>query len=61
MVLTFVPASLEDLRCLTMNPEAIEGRHPDIIDIIAKDLPSEAKVYLFFHIFFFIDKMLKEV
>ena len=42
VILTFLPASLEDLRCLTMSQDAVDGRYPDIIDIISKDMPSES-------------------
>ena len=43
IVFTFLPASLEDLRSLTMSQEAMDGRYPDIIDIINKEMPSESK------------------
>ena len=43
IVFTFLPATLEDLRALIMNQDAMDGQHPDVIDIVSKDLPSEMK------------------
>ena len=43
MVFTLVPATYEDLKILTLCSETLDGSHPDIIDIIQKELPTECK------------------
>ena len=41
MILTLVPASYDDLKLLTLDEETLKGEHPDIVDIIEKEMPTE--------------------
>jgi len=43
MVLTLIPATYEDLKSLTLSQDTLDGKHPDIIDIITKALPTDCR------------------